>query len=263
MKRTIAGIAVLGLLVGACGSGDDDAQSDSAGASTETTGGDETPPSDDSAAGQTTEGGSSDDSTSGESAGGSDDTGSGDTGDVVDAETIRSLSDIPQVCLDQMADFLREIEPVVSSIDWRSATLADFENIAEDFQSIADDFEASSEINGCNDLDFVDENESEILQEFASDEAPGTVGFLEFLAVLGSSVDDGSGESGSAGGAAFESCADGIAFVQNLMDTYDSFADVPATELMKFSQISTLYLTCTPEELEFFDSGELDAFLAG
>ncbi len=245
MKRSIAVVAALGLLVGACGSDDEAAPTTAAGESTETTG---TPPDDTTGAVSTTD--QSD--------------GSTDEGAVAAAGAIRSLDDIPDECLAEMADFLRAIEPIVSATDWETATLTDFEQIAGEFEAIGNEFDASSESLGCNDLDFVDDNESDLLAEFAKDKAPGTVGFLEFISALGSigsSGDDG-GASGSGAGA-LETCAEGIEFVQGLVDNYDSLADVPAAELVKFAQISSIYLTCTPEQLDFFDSDEVVAFIEG
>ena len=265
MKRSIAVVAALGLLLGACGSGDEAAPSTSAGASPQTT----TTPSDDTTDSASTTDQSDGSADNGDDVSTSDNAGSDDGSDpggaVSAAGPIRSLDDIPDECLAEMADFLREIEPIVSDIDWQTATLTDFERISGEFEAIANGFDASSESLGCNDLDFVSDNESELLTEFAKDKAPGTVGFLEFISALGSigsSGDDGGGAIGS-GDDAMETCAEGIEFVQGLLDNYDSLADVPAAELMKFTQISSLYLTCTPEQLAFFDSDEVAAFLGG
>ena len=73
------------------------------------------------------------------------------------------------------------------------------------------------------------------------------------------------GSSGDAGGSTdgddvLESCDDATAFVQSLMADYDSFQQVPAAELVKFTQITALFMTCTPEQLEFFESDEFTAF---
>jgi len=254
MKRIIAAVAALGLLAGACGSGDEAAPNTTAEASD----GSIEAPSDD-----VTDDAPTTDESDGSTAGTDGADSSDDGGDVADAGPIRSLDDIPEVCLTQMADFLREIEPIVSQIDWQTATLADFEEVSGEFEAISDEFDASSESLGCNDLDFVDQNESDLLTDFAKNQAPGTVGFLEFISSLSSIGSPGSDGSDSAPDGAFATCDEGIDFVRGLLDDYDSFADVPAAELVKFSQISSLYLTCTPEQLEFFDSDEFLAFLEG
>jgi len=59
-----------------------------------------------------------------------DDDGGGDSG-----TPIRSISDVPEVCRKEMADFLRAVEPIVSSIDWSTATMADFQAIADEFEA--------------------------------------------------------------------------------------------------------------------------------
>lgn len=277
MKRMMAAGAVLGLLAGACGGGDDAAPNDSSGASTEDTGesddvGDNEASSDDSDADQSADGDQTDEPAGVPGSDGTDDgteaaaTGGDaieDDDDDVGPVPISSFSDIPEVCLEQMAGFLRDIEPIVSAIDWETATIADFEQLAGDLEAAGEQFDTASEDVGCDDLDFVEDNENELLIEFAKNEAPGVVGFLEFtdrLDSVGSSGDGGLGGD-PASGSAIETCADGIAFVQSLFDKYDSFTEVSATELLQLTELASLYITCTPEQLEFLNSDELSAFL--
>ena len=197
----------------------------------------------------------------------------GDDADVPPGLVITSLDDIPQVCLDQMADFLREIEPIVSSIDWQTASLGDFETIAEDFEAVADDFDEREAESGCDNMEFEGDGEFELLIGFARDVAPGTTGFLSFLDSFGSFDDDAdasaSGDSGDDGGATaatgegFANCEEAIEWVQGLMDEYGSFMEVPASEIMRFAEISAAYVDCTPEQLEFFGTDEGADFLGG
>lgn len=287
MKRIMSAVVALGLVVGACGGGDDSASDASEETSTESSDAsiETTDESTDTSDGETASGESSPDETADEmtestaesaddgtdddesadggtddeTAGMTDDDGSDDDGS---GTPIRSISDVPEVCREQMAEFLRAMEPIVSSIGWENATLNDFETIAEEFEALAEDFEDESAAASCDDLEFVDDNEIELMIEFAEDEAPGVVGFLEFLDGMRTpDPGDGSGDAGSDG--TLEDCDDAIAFVQHLADTYDSMADVPASELMKMTQMSTALMTCTPAQLEAFDSGELGDFLDG
>lgn len=255
--RTMTVMAALGLSIAACGGGDDDAVdapatvNDAVDESTEA----------ESTGADSTEIDDADTDADQQSA---DDGGGDDTGSDVDADaatggaSIRSLDDIPERCRDLMSEFLREVEPIVSPIDWETATFSDFEAIGPDFDNQSEAFDADFTEAGCDDLDFVD-NEFDLMVEFAENEAPGVVGYLEFLSAMGEAGAASAG--GEPGDGAFASCADGVAFVQVLMDTYDSFADVPATELLKFMQLTALYPSCTPEELDFLDSDEVNAFL--
>ena len=263
----MCGLAALGLVVGACGGGDDastpdDAADVSTDVSVEPSGEvtEEPTAGDEPTADDPTDGESTADEMTGDTA--DEMTGDDEADDTGGGTEIRSMNDVPQECRDEMARFLREVEPIVSSIDWENASFSDFEGISDDFEAISDDFEASSASAGCDDLDFVGENETELLIEFARDEAPGTVPFLEFISVLSEAATPG-GDGGSASGDALESCDDAIAWIEGLLAEYDSFADVPAAELLQFTQLSSLFGTCSPEQLAFFDSPEVAAFLEG
>ncbi len=184
------------------------------------------------------------------------DTDSDDAGDSV---TIRSMDDVPPACQDEMAEFLQALEPIVSPIDWQNATMAEFEQIANDFQEEADAFQAASASAGCDDLVFDAENEGQILVEFARREAPGAVGFLEFLELMRTSATPT--DDGAAAEAGIETCQDAIDFLQGLMDTYATMSEVPAAELMKIPSIATVSAQCTPEELAFFENPDLQVFM--
>jgi hypothetical protein len=272
MKRIMSTVAALALAIGACGGGDDPAADASEESSTDTTEestdtSDEETASEESSpeetAGETTEfTAETTESTAQttESTAETTESTAESTDDDGNGTPIQSISDVPEACREEMAEFLRAIEPIVSSIDWENATLNDFEAIAEEFQAIAEEFEDASAAASCDDLEFVGENETELMIEFARDEAPGVVSFLEFISALSSP--GGSGEDAGSDGT-LENCDDAIEFVQHLADTYDSMADVPASELIKMSQMSTAIMTCTPAQLELFDSGALGDFLAG
>lgn len=255
MKRLTTIVAALTLIAAACGGGDDsssdataDAPTDQATAGDETTGedtGDEAPV-------DATDTSDTDDTDTTDDA--------NDAGDDLNGLEIRSISDVPPRCRDAMADFLRAVEPIVSPIDWEAATLAEFEQIAIEFEAKSDEFEAAIGDVGCDDLNFVEDDEGEILIEFARSEAPGAVGFLEFLNRMRTGPTPGDDATATPDVA---TCQDAIDFLQGLMDDYDSIASVPASVLVKIPDIAPLYATCTPEQLAFFDDAELQEFMAG
>ncbi len=177
-----------------------------------------------------------------------------------DASTsVSAIDDIPQICRDLMAEFLRDIEPIVSPIDWTTATMVDFESISEEFEARSDQFDADSDAAGeCDDIELEDDDTFDLLVEFAQDEAPGTADFLTFIGdFAGAAVDVTPG----AGEAAFETCDEAIAFVDGLMADYDSLEQVPATDLMAMANVATVIFTCSPEQIEYFDSPAVSAFL--
>lgn len=181
-----------------------------------------------------------------------------DVDDSDDPLTMSSIDDIPQVCQDLMADFLRDIEPIVSPIDWDNATMADFEQVATDFEPIADTFDTDSKATGeCDDIDMDDDGSLDILVEFAEQEAPGATGFLAFLSSFMSAVADPfTGDND----AAFSTCEDAIDYMDGLMNEYESSADIPLADLSAMAGIAGVIFTCSPEQQAYFDSPEVSAF---
>lgn len=176
-----------------------------------------------------------------------------------DTISVSSLGDIPEVCRDLMSDFLKDIEPIVSPIDWDNATLADFETISADFEARADQFDADSDAAGeCDNIDMEDDDSFNLLVEFAQDEAPGTVGFLNFISGFVDAAATAMGDTASGGGV--ETCEEAIAFMDGLMESYDSMDEVPVSELAAMANIITVIFTCTPEQMTYFDSPEVNTF---
>ncbi len=175
---------------------------------------------------------------------------------------IDSLDDIPDRCKDLMADFLRDIEPIVEPVDWSSATLADFEAIGAEFEARAGEFDTEATEAACGDLAFTgDDDGFALLIEFADDVAPDTVPFFQFLDSMRSAVTPGG--SGGSGGDSFESCDDAIATLEEWMAEYDSFTEIPVDQLMKFSSLGSVIMTCTPEQMEFLDRPDVSDFMSG
>jgi hypothetical protein len=258
MKRIVTVVAALGLVVGACGSGDEPSSDETPDAPAEVV---DEPSADDS---ETPQGDGSDPAPDevdppDDGMDDADDDGDDNSG----GRTIRSINDIPEECREQLASFMREIEPIVSSIDWQTATLADFEAIATDFEAKSEEFDAATVGSGCDDLEFEDEGDFELMIEFARDEAPGVVGFFEFFDDLQSSFGEATGGGDDSASGGIESCADAVDFAQNLMDTYDTFTEVPAADLMEFAGLASFYTTCTPEQLEILQGDEFMAFVGG
>lgn len=277
MKRIIAVVTALGMGLVACGGGGDAADSSTAATvetSVETTVETTVDISDEASADvsvdATAEASSNEDSSDPEStvtvpkadASSDEPSGSGSE-DTSSRDRITSLDEIPQECRDEMAKFLREIEPTVSTIDWKTATISEFQSISGEFEEETAAFEQASEAAGCNDLVFDQDAEFDLMVEFAEDEAPGVVGFFEFLDLMRTSATPGTVGADSGSDTTLETCADGIEFLEGLLAEYDTIKDVPASELATFQQLPQVFVTCDETEAAFFDREDVDAFLNG
>jgi hypothetical protein len=179
-----------------------------------------------------------------------------------DRRRIDDFDDIPRECVDLIAEFLRAIEPTVSPIDWESATMSELEALSTTIDDSSTDFDVESEAAGCNDFVLGDDDERSI--EFvivvAEREAPGTVGYLEFL-------DDFLNSTGVAESEASvlpEDCDGVIAYVKDLIAGVESPEDVPVSVFADImSAISAIQTTCTPDEITAFATDpEIEAFLS-
>lgn len=257
MRRVVAVLLVFALVMAACSSGDDDESSSTA----------------DDPSGQTPDGDTDDGDEEEEMPEPTespmvDDEPDETTDDDGDATSVSGFDEIPDVCLDVMEQFLLDIEPIVSPIDWDNATLADFEAIAPEFDVIADEFDAATEAAGqCEDIELDDDEGFALIVEFAGQVAPGTVGFMSFIADFavgageGFAGDDGDGDLGG-GDAAFEDCEGAVSWLMGLMAEYDSVADVPVAEVLEIGGLGSVATTCTPEQLEYLQSPEVQGFLS-
>ena len=259
-------------LFAACGGGDDDDEDagEAPAASSETdessseTGSTEPDTADESASstvdttiGATTEAPTTTEAES--SSATADESVSDDTGDMIEVD---DFDDLPQHCRDAFADFLQQIEPTVSDIDWDSATMADFETLTTDLQAQSESFDEDMATAGCDRYEVGESSESiQAMIDFAEQEAPGTVGYLEFLA---SFLEDLSGMDGSLGAADVPTdCAGAIAYMEELMAEHSTMTEMPINDMMSVSAVvSTIGTACPPaQSQEFFARDDVTAFL--
>lgn len=177
-----------------------------------------------------------------------------------DTTTVSAFDDIPEVCRDLMEDFLKEIEPLVSPIDWDNASLADFESIGAEFEARAEQFEAETDTTEeCENIELEDDENFDLMIEFAQDKAPGTVGFLTFIDGFADAATTAiTGDS--PGAASFEDCEGAIAFMDDLMNRYDTVEEVPVSEITALAELATVIFTCSPDQMQYFDSQEVNDF---
>lgn len=244
MRRVVATMMAAALLAAGCGGGDDEAAADEAPG---TTAADEAESGTDGDA----EAGAPDDD------GADDDASSEDVGGDDEPATITSFDQIPQECLDLTADFLRAIEPIVEPIDWENATMTDFESVSGAFEAEAEAYDLES-TEACDSIDLEDEGMT-VMVEFARDVAPGTVGFLEFLDQLQSAA-LGIQPTSDDEPPAFADCDGAISFIEELIASNETIDDVPLDDMLQVTNIADVIMSCTIEQLEFFESPEVTAF---
>jgi hypothetical protein len=272
-------ILVLVGVIAACGGGDDDATdndrpdavddngADGADSPADASGADDAESASDSAG----DGGAADDDPDSDAIVEPDD---GDDADHSEDDmiVITDFDDLPGECVDLLAQFLRGIESQVAEADWGTASLDELEPLFDSIDDQSTDFDDRMAATGCDryDIDLDDERSLEFALQLARREAPGTVGFLEFIAsfadldetvedvVVIDDPDDGT-EAGSG------DCEDIKNVLLELAAEYGTITEMPVTEVTGMTElISDLTTKCTIAELEdFYNDPRLTAFLEG
>ncbi len=183
-------------------------------------------------------------------------------GDTTGGIVIDSLDAIPTECRQLMGDFLEEIEPAVSAVDWQSATLADMEALSASINESSTRLDAEMVGAGCDQYEFGadDDQGFEFAIDIANDVAPGTLGWLEF--VRGLSAADGI--SPEASGAPAD-CDGAIAYITDIVEATDTMNDIQIAELMNVTNaMTTIQTECSIEQsTAFFEDPSIVAFFSG
>lgn len=197
------------------------------------------------------------------------DTDDGDDTDVDDTDdsdmiVVDNMSDMPSECVDVFRRFLVEIEPIVEPIDWERATFAELDDLGTEFDQLGTEFQSEIEQLGCDRFDITSgEAGIDEMIEFARTEAPGTIGFFEFIDGIQNFADQGDDDVDAAD--APETCDDAIGAIEALMDDYGQMTNVPAGELMTITSVlSSLPDVCSVAEIEsVLERDDIQAFLDG
>ena len=181
-----------------------------------------------------------------------------------DSVTITEIDDIPDECRQIMGDFLREIEPMVEGIDWDTATVASLQLFEESFDEPSVRLEQALAGSGCDVYDFGPDEESglEFSLALARQEAPGVVGYLEFIRDLfeGFDPDDQSDDPGLP-----TDCDGAIAFVSDVVERTDNLSDLPVSDYVNVTAVlNTIQFNCPPDRAEqFYEGPVFAAWVAG
>jgi hypothetical protein len=176
-----------------------------------------------------------------------------------DTISVSDFGDMPPQCIDLLSTFLKQIEPTVSKIDWKTATLADFESLGDSFQKESDAFDTQSSSAGCNKYNLTGSDADQLKQvvELAAKDAPGTVPFLAFLGSLTDTT--ASADSVPA------DCQADIAQIETYLGKGTTMKDLTMTEVTKFGKLMTAVTNnCTAEESQAFATrADVTAFISG
>ncbi|MGQ0849272.1 MAG: hypothetical protein ACT4OP_09165 [Actinomycetota bacterium] len=171
-----------------------------------------------------------------------------------------SVDEIPEECMEAFVAFLQDIEPDVEQVDWANATTGQLEEIGTTLEPQTAAYESAIAGKGCEDieLDISDEEAFDFMIEMAEEEAPGTVGYLEWIRDFAAQA----GQGGQ-GAAASGDCEEDIAAMQAIIDQGGTVADMTLTEVTSIGNLVTsISQVCSVDRSsEFFSQADVQEFL--
>jgi hypothetical protein len=259
MRHRLSILVAVGLLA-ACGGSDSGDATRSTPSSTETSDGAGT------TIGQGDSGSDATTSTTGEPADTAQPADTSDSGNDDGATiVVGSLDDVPAECRELMATFLRAVEPLVSGIDWQTATIEDLQAIEADLAPTTEEMDQAMANSDCDKYEFGGDTADsfDLAIELAQSEAPGTVGWLEFFRSFADAFDPTA--DGSAGNTDLPQDCDGlVAYLRNLMTQTDSVMELPAAELANVSSIAmSMSSECQAEFAALYNDPAFAAWFDG
>ncbi|MET0565772.1 MAG: hypothetical protein ABW021_04965 [Acidimicrobiia bacterium] len=164
------------------------------------------------------------------------------------------FEDMPQECIDALVGYLRAIEPTVEGLDFAATTGDDLEALGSELDALSEDYTTAIEDLDCPDPAGSDEEAFAAIIELAEQEAPGTVGYLEWVQSLAA----GFGDAEASG-----DCETDITALQAIIDENSSMSELTMGEVVQVgSLVASISTACTPERAEeFFAEEDVAAFL--
>ncbi|MGH3668558.1 MAG: hypothetical protein ACRDU7_09715 [Acidimicrobiia bacterium] len=164
-----------------------------------------------------------------------------------------SIEDIPPECLAEISAILQVFEPAVEGIDWETATIMDHIQVMTSLSGTAIGDTAACE-NVDVDVDVSEEEGVALFLEVAEQEAPGTVGYLQWVQGLAA----GFGDAEVSG-----DCETDISALRAIIEESSSMSDLTMTEVVQVgSLVASVSTACTPDRAEeFFAEPDVAAFL--
>jgi hypothetical protein len=180
-----------------------------------------------------------------------------------DTINIDNFGDMPPKCIELFTGFLKKIEPEAAKVDWKTATIAQFQTFIGNFKAESDAFDAQSTAAGCDkyNLDATDKKVFDQIVKVAAAEAPGTVGFLTFIGAMSNAS---TSNTSSSSGNGPTDCAGTIAAIEPLMVGGRTTKDLTPDEVAKLDGLMAGILkNCTEQEqADFFNRPDALTFFA-
>ena len=164
------------------------------------------------------------------------------------------FADMPQECIDALVGYLQAIEPAVEDVDFETTTGDDLEAMGTELEGLSEEYTTAIEDLDCPDPSGSDEEAFAAIIELAEQEAPGTVGYLEWVQGLAT----GFGDAEVSG-----DCETDISALRAIIEENSSMSDLTMTEVVQVgSLVGSISTACTPDRAEeFFAEPDVAAFL--
>ncbi|MGH8947694.1 MAG: hypothetical protein ACRDXF_02455 [Acidimicrobiia bacterium] len=164
------------------------------------------------------------------------------------------FDDMPQECIDAVVGYLQAIEPAVEDVDFDTTTGEDLEALGTELDALSEDYTTAIEDLDCPDPSGSDDEAFAAIIELAEAEAPGTVGYLQWIQGFAA----GFGEAEVSG-----DCETDISALRAIIDENSSMSDLTMTEVVQVgSLVASISTACSPERAEeFFAEADVAAFL--
>jgi hypothetical protein len=167
-----------------------------------------------------------------------------------------SFDDMPSECVDALVGFLQAIEPALEGVDFDTLTAADMEALGTEMEALGEEYGAALEDLDCPDPEGSDEEAFTAMIEIAEREAPGTVGYLEWIQSF-ATADSMGNASGD--------CETDIAAFEMIVEENESMSTLTMEEIVEVGGLVTSISTvCSPERAEeFLSQDNVASFLEG
>jgi hypothetical protein len=166
-----------------------------------------------------------------------------------------ALADMPDECIEALVGYLQAIEPAVEGVDFENLSVEELDAVSADVEDLSGEMTAEMEDLDCPDPLGSDDEAISAVIDLAEQEAPGAVGYLEWLAAFAAGFGEESGVSGD--------CETDIAALEGIIAETGAMSDLTMTQVVEVgSLVASISTACSPEQAEeFFGREDVAAFL--
>lgn len=156
-----------------------------------------------------------------------------------------SFDDMPSECVDALVGFLKAIEPTLEGVDFDTLTASDMEALGTEMEGLGEEYGATLEDLDCPDPEGGDEEAFAAMIEIAEREAPGTVGYLEWIQSFAAAADSMGETSGD--------CETDIAAFETLIEENEGMSTLTMEEIVEVGGlVASINTVCSPERAQEF-----------